>query len=117
MAMADPTRSPPSAPSQCPSTTPVIPMRAMTEIRDVVFFVAVILATQLAQIGTQYRDRRRQGERLGGGGTLMISRPPAGFVNFMIGDSDLLHVQCILLTVLKRYNVKITNVGRLEGES
>ena len=38
---------PPSAPSQYPSTTPVIPMRAMTEIRDVVFFVAVILATQL----------------------------------------------------------------------
>ena len=73
---------PPSVPLLC--SAPVIPMRAMTEIRDVVFFVAVILATQLAQIGTQYRDRRRQGERLGGGGTLMISRPPAGFVNFMI---------------------------------
>lgn len=54
---------PPSAPSQCPSTTPVIPMRAMTEIRDVVFFVAVILATQLRlELNTATRGRERGGE-------------------------------------------------------
>ena len=50
---------PPSVPLLC--SAPVIPMRAMTEIRDDVFFVAVILATQ---IGTQYRQKGRPG---GGG--------------------------------------------------
>ena len=86
----------PTRPPRSPHSTPVIPMRAMTEIRDDVFFVAVILATQ---IGTQYRQNRRgergqlapaRGREGGCKRTLMISRPPAGFVISMTCDSTLL---------------------------
>ena len=54
---------PPSALPVSLCSAPVIPMRAMTEIRDDVFFVAVILATQLRlELNTATRGRERGGE-------------------------------------------------------
>lgn len=82
MAMADPTRSPPLGPLPV-SLYYSSHSHESNDRNSRRRFLRRGYFGDAAQIGTQYRDQR-QGERRGGGGTLMISRPPAGFVNFMI---------------------------------